>query len=83
MLIFIYLFLFFADPRVIHAIRKNKLINSLVYVSCKADSPITMKNFVDLVRTNDKTSPFTLESIKPVDMFPHTKHCELLLMFKR
>ncbi|XP_025200708.1 tRNA (uracil(54)-C(5))-methyltransferase homolog-B-like isoform X1 [Melanaphis sacchari] len=70
-------------PKVINAIRNNRLINSLAYVSCKADSPITMKNLVELVVNNKKTRPFTLESIKPVDMFPHTKHCELIFMFKR
>ncbi|XP_022163006.1 tRNA (uracil(54)-C(5))-methyltransferase homolog-B-like isoform X2 [Myzus persicae] len=70
-------------PKVINAIRNNRLINSLAYVSCKADSPITMKNLVELVVNNKKSRPFTLKSIKPVDMFPHTKHCELIFMFKR
>lgn len=73
----------FVDPKVINAIRNNRLINSLAYVSCKADSPITMKNLVELVVNNKKSRPFTLKSIKPVDMFPHTKHCELIFMFKR
>lgn len=73
----------FLDPKVINAIRKNRLINNLVYVSCKADSPVTMKNLVGLVENNKNSIPFTLEIIKPVDMFPHTNHCELIFIFKR
>ncbi|XP_050543937.1 tRNA (uracil-5-)-methyltransferase homolog B-like isoform X2 [Daktulosphaira vitifoliae] len=70
-------------PRVITAIRKNKLINNIVYVSCKANSPATMKNLVELALKNKKTTPFTLESIKPIDMFPHTNHCELMFFYRR
>lgn len=76
-------FFFFLDPRVINAIRKNRLINNLAYVSCKADSPVTMKNLVELAANTKSSIPFTLESIKPVDMFPHTNHCELIFIFKR
>lgn len=75
--------MFILDSRVINAIKKNRLINNLAYVSCKADSPVTMKNLVELVVDSKNAVPFTLESIKPVDMFPHTKHCELIFMFKR
>ncbi|VVC34631.1 (Uracil-5)-methyltransferase family,S-adenosyl-L-methionine-dependent methyltransferase [Cinara cedri] len=69
--------------RVINAIRKNKLVNNLAYISCKADSPSTIKNFMDLIKDNKHSDPFSLEVIKPVDMFPHTNHCELIFLFKR
>lgn len=52
-------------------------------MSCKADSPLTLKNLVELILKDKNSIPFTLESIKPVDMFPHTNHCELIFMFKR
>jgi len=73
----------YLDTKVINTIRKNRLINNLAYISCKADSPVTMKNLVELVVKSKNSIPFTLESITPIDMFPHTNHCELIFMFKR
>lgn len=52
-------------------------------MSCKADSPTTMRNLVELVKKSNDSPSFTLESIKPIDIFPHTNHCELIFIFKR
>lgn len=68
----------------IHKLRKSDAIRKLVYVSCNAEA--AMKNFVDLCRPVSKTMsgiPFVPLKAVPVDMFPHTKHCELVLYFER
>lgn len=59
-------------------------MDKLVYISC--DPRKAYKNWVDLGRPSSKTldgQPFVLEKAVPVDMFPHTEHCELVLLFKR
>ncbi|XP_030065792.1 tRNA (uracil-5-)-methyltransferase homolog B [Microcaecilia unicolor] len=73
--------------RVIWAIRKCKLIRTLVYVSCKPDGE-AMRNFIELCcPPNDQKKifgePFVLMQAIPIDMFPHTPHCELVLLFRR
>ena len=42
-----------------------------------------MKNFVDLVKKDAKSEAFSLKKAVPVDMFPHTDHCEMVLLFQR
>lgn len=54
-------------------------IQHVVYVSCKADSPNTVSNFIQLC---DK-GQFSLDHVVPVDLFPHTLHTELVLVFSR
>ena len=75
-------FWFHLDSKLIRLIRENDRIRSLVYVSCQPDGP-AMKNFVDLVKKEAKGEPFQLKKAIPVDMFPHTDHCEMVLLFQR
>lgn len=77
------------DNRVIRLLRDNERIRRLVYVSCQADGP-AMSNFVELCQNNKskdkkqkKSQPFRLVRATPVDLFPHTDHCELILTFQR
>ncbi|CAH0564921.1 unnamed protein product [Brassicogethes aeneus] len=65
-------------------LRKIRKINKLVYVSCNPS--MAMKNFVDLGRPESKTihgDMFVPVKAVAVDMFPHTKHCELVICFER
>ncbi|XP_074636247.1 tRNA (uracil-5-)-methyltransferase homolog A-like isoform X1 [Acropora palmata] len=69
---------------VLHAIRKSRRMDKLIYVSCNPSAAFV--NFLDLCRPTSKrikTAPFRLVKAVPVDLFPHTKHCELLLLFER
>jgi len=71
-------------PRALSAIRNTVAINKLVYVSCDAKN--AMKNFVDLSRPPSKTAkgdPFLPVKVIPVDLFPHSRGFELILLFER
>ncbi|MED6290644.1 tRNA (uracil(54)-C(5))-methyltransferase -B [Characodon lateralis] len=74
-------------PRVVRALRKQAAIRRLVYVSCKPDGE-AMRNFRELCCAPDQEKKLTGQAFSPtlavpVDMFPHTPHCELLLLFER
>jgi len=50
-------------------------LKAIVYVSC---SPVTFSKDIQCLK-----SQFTLQSVLPIDMFPHTKHIELVALFLR
>ena len=69
---------------VIKTIRASPRIDRVVFVACNPSA--TVMNFVDLSRPTSKAYqgiPFTLTKAVPVDMFPQTEHCELVLQFDR
>lgn len=67
---------------VIKMIKACTRINRLVYVSCAPEQ--ALPNWVSLCKLSEgSNSSFKLVSATPVDMFPHTKHCELVLLFQR
>ncbi|KAM7385535.1 hypothetical protein PAMP_001616 [Pampus punctatissimus] len=72
---------------VIRALRNQPAISRLVYVSCKPDGE-AMRNFRELCCAPDTQKKLTGRAFSPtlavpVDMFPHTLHCELVLLFER
>uniref|UniRef100_A0A087Y665 tRNA (uracil(54)-C(5))-methyltransferase n=1 Tax=Poecilia formosa TaxID=48698 RepID=A0A087Y665_POEFO len=74
-------------PKVVRALRNQAAIRRLVYVSCKPDGE-AMRNFKELCCAPDQEKKLTGEAFSPtlavpVDMFPHTPHCELVLLFER
>lgn len=73
--------------KVIRALRNQPAICRLVYVSCKPDGE-AMRNFRELCCAPDPLKKLTGDAFSPtlavpVDMFPHTSHCELVLLFER
>ncbi|XP_020486606.1 tRNA (uracil-5-)-methyltransferase homolog B [Labrus bergylta] len=73
--------------RVVRALRNQPAIRKLVFVSCKPDGE-AMRNFRELCCAPDPQKKLTGEAFSPtlavpVDMFPHTPHCELVLLFER
>ncbi|KAM6413626.1 tRNA (uracil-5-)-methyltransferase homolog B isoform 2-T2 [Rhynochetos jubatus] len=73
--------------RVVRTIRNCKSIRRLLYISCKPEGE-AMRNFVELCCPPDPGKklagePFTPMLAIPFDMFPHTTHCELVLLFTR
>ncbi|XP_028922885.1 tRNA (uracil(54)-C(5))-methyltransferase homolog isoform X2 [Ornithorhynchus anatinus] len=74
-------------PRVVRAIRNCGPIRRLVFVSCKPHGE-AMRNFFELCCPPDASKkllgePFVPEEAVPVDLFPHTLHCELVVLFSR
>ncbi|XP_070573443.1 tRNA (uracil-5-)-methyltransferase homolog A-like isoform X2 [Ptychodera flava] len=70
--------------KVIRAIRGCQFLNKLLYVSCSPRSAV--HNFTDLCRPTSnriKGEPFKPVCAVPVDLFPHTKHCEMIIVFER
>uniref|UniRef100_A0A2K6MMQ7 tRNA (uracil(54)-C(5))-methyltransferase n=1 Tax=Rhinopithecus bieti TaxID=61621 RepID=A0A2K6MMQ7_RHIBE len=73
--------------KVIQAIRNCGAIRTLVFVSCKLHGEST-RNVIELCCRPDPAKkllgePFVLQQAVPVDLFPHTPHCELVLLFTR
>lgn len=56
----------------------------MAYIAC--DVKAAFKNIVDLARPASKTmvgDPFVPIAAVPVDLFPHTRHCEVAIYFER
>ncbi|KAH0630999.1 hypothetical protein JD844_004460 [Phrynosoma platyrhinos] len=76
-----------SDYRVVRALRNCEAIRTLVYVSCKPEGE-AMRNFLEFCcpQAAEKKlvgEPFMPLFAVPVDLFPHTTHCELVLLFAR
>lgn len=73
--------------RVVQAIRNCRAIRTLVFVSCKLHGETT-RNIIELCCPPNSAKkllgePFVLRQAVPVDLFPHTAHCELALLCTR
>ncbi|NXA39117.1 TRM2A methyltransferase, partial [Eudromia elegans] len=70
--------------KVILALRRAEHLKKLIYVSCNPRA--AMNNFVDLCRApSNRVKGAAFRPIKAiaVDLFPQTRHCELLIFFER
>lgn len=70
--------------KVVAAIRCCHQINKLIYVSCSITQ--TKQNVMDLLRPKSNKlngPPFVPELARPLDLFPHTKHVEVVMVFTR
>ncbi|XP_063934701.1 tRNA (uracil-5-)-methyltransferase homolog A-like [Zophobas morio] len=67
-------------PSLIRAFRKSSL-KKLIYVSC--DYKQAKSNFINLCKEDGGAPPFELKKYCAVDLFPHTHHTELVLLFER
>lgn len=73
-----------SDQRALLTMRKSKKLSRLVYISC--DPRAAAKNLVDLAKPISKQcvgEPMVPVKAVAVDMFPYTKHCELVLCLER
>lgn len=70
---------------VIRALRSNEKIRRIVYVSCNPTGSL-IKDAGYLCQPPTKKysgTPFRVVSATPVDMFPLTAHCEMVMTFDR
>jgi len=71
---------------VLHALRAETRLRRLVYVSCNPESMAL--NCADLCtpqgpRGDSGGAPFRPVKAMAVDLFPHTPHCEAVLLLER
>jgi len=69
---------------VVKVLRTEKSITRVIFVSCSPQQ--AMQNFMDLMRIPNKRrrgDPFRCVRAVPVDLFPQTKHCEMIVEFVR
>lgn len=83
------------SPSVCRALRAAPGISTIVFVSCNPHGHTLRHDFVVkggslaanakvlCAAKRDGPPAFRLRSCVPVDMFPHTPHCELVLCFQR
>ncbi|KAJ6645561.1 tRNA (uracil-5-)-methyltransferase like A [Pseudolycoriella hygida] len=70
--------------RSVTALRNVKGLDRFIYISCSPTS--ALRNWVDLARPLSKTykgNPFIAKCVMGVDMFPHTQHKEMIILFER
>eukprot|EP00752_Nemacystus_decipiens_P009987 g8906.t1 len=69
----------------LRSIRSTKEIKKLVYVSCNPTKSLPMDAKVLCTPVSKSTSGMPFRPVKaiPVDMFPHTPHIELVMVFER
>ena len=71
--------------RVIRELRRNHIIKRIVYVSCNPSGTM-IDNVVAFCRQEHKQRPgrgFKVTRAIPIDLFPHTEHCEMVLLLER
>lgn len=69
---------------VIQNIRSCPKLRHVVFVACDINQ--SMKNLIGLCRplsNKFKGHVFEAKRVIPVDMFPHTEHCEVVALFER
>ena len=71
-------------------LRRFQMLDSLIYISCQPEDDRGFKNLQLLMSPDHsntpskfRSDPFKLVDSVPLDMFPHTHHCEHLFVFKR
>ncbi|XP_046845083.1 tRNA (uracil-5-)-methyltransferase homolog A-like isoform X2 [Xenia sp. Carnegie-2017] len=70
--------------KVLQAVRRCSRINKLIYVSCSPNS--VRKDFIALCRPTSKRvkgDPFQIVKAQPIDLFPQTRCCELVVLLER
>jgi len=72
-------------PDVVKTIRMNEQISRLVYVSCNPTGTLTRDAALLCSPPTKKYAgrPFKITAASPVDMFPLTDHCEMVMTFDR
>jgi tRNA (uracil-5-)-methyltransferase len=70
---------------VVKAIRSNEQIGRLVYVSCNPTGSLVRDAALLCAPPTKRYTgrPFRIVSATPVDMFPLTNHCEMVMTFDR
>lgn len=70
---------------VIKCLRKCSKIKKLIYVSCNPTESLLndLESLCMIEDKNNKGKPFYPVKCIGVDLFPHTNHCEMIMLFNR
>jgi len=69
---------------VLRMLRNCRRIKRIVYVSCNPRTLLNnVKRLIQPANKRFKGEPFKIDVARPVDMFPHTFHVELVMMLTR
>jgi len=69
-------------PKVLATLRGCERVRRLVYVSCNQET--LLQNAVDLCSpTRLAGEPYAPKKAMAMDLFPHTAHCEAIMLFER
>lgn len=72
------------DHKSISAVRGALELKKVIYIACNPKA--AERNWLDLCKPeskNYKGSPFIPKKAVAIDMFPHTSHTELAILFER
>jgi tRNA/tmRNA/rRNA uracil-C5-methylase (TrmA/RlmC/RlmD family) len=71
-------------PTVVKALRSCNKLNRLVYVSCNPSSlAANLHFFLQPPSKRYRGRPFVATRAAAFDLFPHTKHCEMIVLLER
>lgn len=74
------------DASIIKKLRSTPQIGKVIYVACQPDHEWVIRNVLGLIKPEGrsyKSTPFRFKSVQPVDMFPQTVQCEVIMTFER
>ncbi|XP_073982691.1 tRNA (uracil-5-)-methyltransferase homolog B-like isoform X2 [Rhodnius prolixus] len=70
--------------QVVKILRRCVQLKKLVLFTGKADHPNAMRTIINFCRPKfDTSTPFYLSNVQPIDMYPGTKYCDLIMLFQR
>ena len=70
-------------PSVLHALRACKELTRLLFVSCHVPGFVSNASILCQPSSHDGCAPFALARAFPIDLFPDTRHCELVVLLER
>ncbi|KAK9511353.1 hypothetical protein O3M35_000021 [Rhynocoris fuscipes] len=72
------------SKELVKILRRCVQLKRIIYISSKADSVTSMRSIIDLCHPKfDLSNGYNLTDIQPVDLYPNTNYCDLVMLFKR
>uniref|UniRef100_T1J7Y5 tRNA (uracil(54)-C(5))-methyltransferase n=1 Tax=Strigamia maritima TaxID=126957 RepID=T1J7Y5_STRMM len=73
-------------PAVVKALRSCEQIKKIIYIACNPRGELTTANIINFGMPKGgkwRGQPLVPKLAVPMDMFPHTEHCELVIVLER
>lgn len=70
--------------QIVKTLRRSVQLKRLVLITGNAKHPNSMRTIIDFCSPKfDYTKPFYLTDVQPIDMYPGSKFCDLIMVFQR